>query len=86
MAAGLPLVLFWDEGYAAWLDRDVVAACDTLDAIGPTVVALAKDAPRRKLLSERARDWTVSRWSWSATVRAYEAIYDTLRKGVRHAA
>ena len=35
VASGLPVVLLWDEGYARWMPRTVVAACDTPEEVPP---------------------------------------------------
>ena len=75
LAAGVPLALLWDPGYAGSLDRSVVAACDTIDALGPAVRALATDEVLRARLSRAGRAWTESKWSWDATVAAYEQLY-----------
>jgi D-inositol-3-phosphate glycosyltransferase len=75
LAAGVPLALLWDPGYAGSLDRSVVAACDTIDALGPAVRALATDDVLRARLSRAGRAWTESEWSWDATVAAYEQLY-----------
>ena len=75
LAAGVPLALLWDPGYAGSLDRSVVAACDTIDALGPAVRALATDDVLRARLSRAGRAWTESKWSWDATVAAYEQLY-----------
>jgi D-inositol-3-phosphate glycosyltransferase len=75
LAAGVPLALLWDPGYAGSLDRDVVAGCDTIAELGPTVVSLATDEVLRARLSRAGRAWTESKWSWDATVAAYEQLY-----------
>ena len=75
LAAGVPLALLWDPGYAGSLDRSVVAACDTIEALGPAVRALATDDVLRARLSRAGRAWTESKWSWDATVAAYEQLY-----------
>ncbi|HEY0782872.1 MAG TPA: glycosyltransferase family 4 protein [Thermoanaerobaculia bacterium] len=76
MASGLPVALLWDDGYAQWLDRDVPAACSTLDELRATLLALIGDPERRAVLAARAREWATSRWSWEATAAAYEAMYE----------
>jgi len=78
LAAGLPLALLWDEGYDGWLPRDAVAACDRLDEIAPAVRALVDDAAARRRLAAAGRAWAASRWSWDATVSAYEDLYGEL--------
>ena len=75
IASGLPLALLWDEGYDGWLSRDAVWACDSLDAIAPAVRVLIANAGGRAALSAAARHWALQRWSWDATVNAYEDLY-----------
>jgi len=75
LASGLPIALLWDPGYAAWLDRSVVAASDSIEQLGHSVQSLASDAALRSRLSAAGRDWTERRWSWAATVEAYEQLY-----------
>jgi glycosyltransferase involved in cell wall biosynthesis len=75
IAAGVPVVLLWDEGYAHSLPRDVVTACDDVSAVAPAMLALAKDAARRNALSARGQEWAREHWSWATTVAAYEEIY-----------
>jgi D-inositol-3-phosphate glycosyltransferase len=84
IATGVPLVLLWDEGYAEWLDRGVVAACDTMEEVGRTVDAVVADAAWRSRLAAAERAWAERRWSWEATVAAYEGVYaDALREESR---
>jgi D-inositol-3-phosphate glycosyltransferase len=78
LASGLPVAILWDPGYAESLDRSIVAACDSLDQLGPTIQALATNALLRRQLAQAGRDWTERTWSWAATVAAYEALYDRL--------
>lgn len=76
MAAGVPVVLLWDDGYARSLPCDAVVACDDVSAVGPAMLSLANDAARRRALSACGREWATRHWSWAATVAAYEEIYD----------
>jgi glycosyltransferase involved in cell wall biosynthesis len=75
VASGLPVVLLWDESYARWMRRDVVAAVDRPANIGPTLVTLVNDPDRREQLAQAGRTWAEAHWSWEATVAAYEEIY-----------
>jgi glycosyltransferase involved in cell wall biosynthesis len=75
IAAGVPVVLLWDEGYARSVPRDVVVACDEVNDVAPALAALARDGARRAALSARGREWATRHWSWAATVAAYEEIY-----------
>ena len=75
IASGLPVVLMWDDGYARWMPRGVVDACDTVPEIPERVATLAHEPERRSVLSRAARTWAVERWSWAATVESYEQIY-----------
>jgi len=76
IASGLPVVLLWDEGYARWMPRTVVEACATPEEVPDRMEQLARDPARRRALGETGRAWAESQWSWDATVRAYERIYD----------
>lgn len=86
LASGVPIALLWDPGYAAWLDRSTVAACDSVPELAHAVHALATDAALRCRLSRAGREWTEHKWSWDATVEAYEQLYsdvsDTMRMSV----
>jgi D-inositol-3-phosphate glycosyltransferase len=75
LASGVPIALLWDPGYAAWLDRAVVAACDSIEQLDAVVRSLAADATLRCQLSRAGREWAERKWSWAATVQAYEALY-----------
>ena len=81
VASGLPVVLLWDEGYARWMPRDVVAACDSVDDVVSRLAALAADPAARVCLSRRAREWAQEHWSWDGTVAAYDEIYDRVLTG-----
>jgi len=82
MAAGVPLVLLWEDGYGEWLEPDVVAACRDEAALGPALERVAADPAWRAELSERERRWAVERWSWGATVAAYERLFlDEIARG-----
>jgi D-inositol-3-phosphate glycosyltransferase len=83
LASGVPLALLWDPGYAAWLDRSVVAACDTIDDLAAAVRSLAGDEALRCRLSSAGRGWAEAKWSWDATVEAYERLYDDVRDSQR---
>ena len=75
VAAGVPLVLLWDQGYDGWLPREAVAACDDIGGVQPAVRALVASPEARARLSRAGRDWAVRQWSWDATVNAYEELY-----------
>jgi glycosyltransferase involved in cell wall biosynthesis len=75
VASGVPVVLLWDEGYARWMRRDLVAACDAPADIAPTLGALLCDQPRRARMATAGRAWAEEHWSWEAAVAAYEEIY-----------
>ncbi len=75
VASGLPVVLLWDESYARWMRRDVVAAVEQAANLAPTLVSLAKDPDQRESLARAGRAWAERHWSWEATVAAYEEIY-----------
>lgn len=83
LAAGLPLALLWDQGYARWLDRSVVAACDRLQDLGPAVTRLVSDPASRAELGRRGRRWAVERWSWRKTVDEYEQLFTELLQAAR---
>ena len=75
IASGLPVVLLWDDGYARWMPRALVDACDAVDEVPSRTSELASDAGRRASLAAAGREWATTNWSWTATVRAYEEIY-----------
>jgi glycosyltransferase involved in cell wall biosynthesis len=75
LASGVPIALLWDPGYAASLDRSIVAACDTVAELPETLRRLATDSALRASLSCAGRAWAEAHWSWDATVRAYEQLY-----------
>jgi glycosyltransferase involved in cell wall biosynthesis len=76
VASGLPVVLLWDEGYARWMPRTLVVACDTPGEVPDRMADLARDRERRAELADAGRVWAREKWSWDATVMAYERIYD----------
>ncbi|HEX7978281.1 MAG TPA: glycosyltransferase family 4 protein [Gemmatimonadaceae bacterium] len=76
VASGLPVVLLWDEGYARWMPRTLVEACDSPAQVPSRMEELARDPARRQALGEAGRAWAESQWNWDATVKAYERIYD----------
>jgi glycosyltransferase involved in cell wall biosynthesis len=75
LASGIAIAILWDPGYGTSLDRGVVAACDTVEEIGPAVRALAVNEALRHRLSRDGRAWAERHWSWDATAHAYEALY-----------
>ena len=75
VASGVPVVILWDGGYARWMPRDLVAACDTAAEIAPTLGTLLCDEARRARMAMAGRAWAEEHWSWEATVAAYEEIY-----------
>ena len=78
VASGLPVVLLWDEGYARWMPRTLVVACDAPDEVPGRLAELAGNPARRAELGEAGRAWAKAQWSWDATVTAYERIYDDI--------
>lgn len=86
LASGVPIALLWDPGYAAWLDRDAVAACDDIAQLAGVVRSLASSEPRRRELSRAGRTWTERNWSWDVTVAAYEQLYTGGRHPMRMSA
>ncbi len=88
MATGLPVLVLWDEGYGAWVDRGALAVVDSLDELPAAMRALAGDADRRAAVGAAALEQVRSRWSWDATVAAYEELFAGLvaaRQGARTA-
>jgi glycosyltransferase involved in cell wall biosynthesis len=81
LASGVAIAILWDPGYAASLDRSVVAACDSVDELAGAVKSLATNAALRQRLSRDGRAWAERTWSWDATARAYELIYEELANG-----
>lgn len=86
LSCGVPLALLWDEGYSGWISQDAVLSCPTLPALVQGIAELATSADRRRELSSRARQWAQERWSWDATVSAYEQLYfEVLQRKAAHA-
>jgi D-inositol-3-phosphate glycosyltransferase len=79
IASGVPVVLLWDEGYSRLLPKDLVRACDRVEDIRPRIAELAHDAQCRAALAVQGREWAERKWSWDATVAAYEAVYHEVR-------
>ena len=75
LSSGLPAAVLWDPGYAASIDRDAVAACDSLDDLAGEVLALIANPHRRVELSRRGLEHARKRWSWEATARSYARLY-----------
>ena len=75
VASGTPVVLLWDDGYARWMPKELVVACDDASSIAPAIAALAGDPARRASLALTGRRWAEEQWSWEANVAAYEEIY-----------
>jgi glycosyltransferase involved in cell wall biosynthesis len=78
IATGLPVVLLWDEGYARWMPRTLVEACDAPNEVPDRMAELARNSARRAELGDAGRAWAKAKWSWDATVMAYERIYDDI--------
>jgi len=75
LACGLPVVLLWDTGYDALLDREVVSACNSIEHLQREVVALARDPARRARIAARGRPFVERSWSWAATASSYLRLY-----------
>jgi glycosyltransferase involved in cell wall biosynthesis len=84
LASGVPVALLWDDGYARWLPRSLVGACDQAGEVPTRVAALAADREARHVMGLNGREWAVERWSWKATVATYEAIYTEAIDGASH--
>lgn len=81
ISSGLPVVLLWDEGYSGWISRDAVIPASSLEELERRVVELSARPDLRNEIGARARAWAESRWSWDATVSAYEGLYRTAVAG-----
>ena len=81
MAAGLPVVMLWDEGYAGAVDRSEIQACDTMQEIGASISELVESPTRRSELGARGRAWALRNWAWDATTAGYERLYRHGTKG-----
>src|SRR6476661_5761473 len=55
VASGLPVVLLWDEGYARWMPRTLVEACDSPEEVPRRMAELAQDPARRRALGDAGR-------------------------------
>ena len=75
LSSGVPIAILWDSGYATSLDRNVVAAADTIETLGVTLTSLATNEALRHRLARDGRAWAERHWSWEATADAYEALY-----------
>jgi glycosyltransferase involved in cell wall biosynthesis len=82
LASGVPLAALWDPGYDAWLDRSAALACESIDQLQAAVWSLAAHEALRSQLSRAGREWTERRWSWDATVDAYERLYLDVTRGL----
>jgi glycosyltransferase involved in cell wall biosynthesis len=85
VASGVPVVLLWDDGYARWMPRTLVAAVETVAEVVPRLDALAVDEGARATMGAVGREWAVRHWSWEATVSAYEELYREVIRGDAHA-
>jgi len=87
LASGVAIAILWDPGYASSLDRNVVAACDSVSDLAESVRSLTTNEALRRRLSREGRLWAERRWSWHATARAYEELYaEAARASARRAA
>ncbi|MBI2796214.1 MAG: glycosyltransferase family 4 protein [Gemmatimonadetes bacterium] len=75
MAAGLPVVLRWDPGYASTVARDAVQSVDDVPSFARALAGLVRDGAARGEAGARGRAWAMERWSWDVTVAAYERVY-----------
>jgi glycosyltransferase involved in cell wall biosynthesis len=75
MASGLPVVLRWDSGYAAAVDRGAVVAVESLDELSTAAARLASDPAGRSALGARARAFVLTTWSWDLAVRRHLEIF-----------
>ncbi len=86
IAAGVPLVLLWDAGYAAWLDKSVPVSIHELGELQASIQRLLDEAELRGVVSERERRWAVERWSWEATAARYQDLFESVRGGLNEGA
>ncbi|MCI0434456.1 MAG: glycosyltransferase family 4 protein [Gemmatimonadetes bacterium] len=77
-AAGLPVALLWDDGYAESLDREIVAAANTLDELSSTVLRLVGDPEERAMCAHAQRLWAETHWRWQRTIDRYASLYREL--------
>ena len=75
MAAGLPVVILWDEGYVDAVAKEVICACRSMEEVRTAVDDLVESAVRRRAIGEIGREWAMSNWSWEATTCAYQDLY-----------
>lgn len=80
LAAGLPLVLLWDDGYSGALDREVVAACTREEELTDALQRYVASPALRAEAGRRGRDWAERHWGWEAVVAAYESVYTGLAR------
>jgi D-inositol-3-phosphate glycosyltransferase len=84
VASGLPIVMLWDDGYARWMPRELVDACDAVTDVPARLLALAHDQARRAAMAQAGREWAQQHWSWEATIADYERIYRQILSGPTH--
>ena len=75
MAAGLPVVLRWDPGYAATVARDAAHAVDDTPSFALALAELVRDGGTRREAGARGRAWAIEHWSWDVAITAYERVY-----------
>lgn len=75
MAAGLPVIMLWDDGYEGAVDKHAIRACSTMQEIGSAIDDLTGSAPKRADLGRKGREWVERHWSWDATAASYEKLY-----------
>jgi rhamnosyl/mannosyltransferase len=78
MAAGLPVVVLWDEGYRASVSREVMVAVDTISELSDAMRSVGSDPELRQRVGQAAMEWAHSHWSWETTVTAYETLFKEL--------
>jgi D-inositol-3-phosphate glycosyltransferase len=86
LATGVAIAILWDPGYETSLDRNVVAACDTVSELPGAVRSLAVNESLRHRLARDGRQWAERRWSWEATARSYEVLYAEVARRPRRLA
>lgn len=75
MASGLPVVLLWDSGYAASVDREAVLGADSLEDLAQAACRLAEDPRLREAFGHRARDFALKNWNWEITVSRHLDLF-----------
>jgi glycosyltransferase involved in cell wall biosynthesis len=81
MAAGLPVALLWDSGYAGSVDPGAVIAAGSLADLSRAARSLAENAVLRDQQGLASRAYAAQHWNWDVTIERHLDIFrDALRQ------